>query len=60
MQKQPAKCLLCNKYSDQWNIPINRETHLRSEHPFDAISTVGIKHLINTAFVGPNLIKFGK
>ncbi len=58
--QQSIKCLLCNKYSDQWNIPINREKHLRSEHPFDAISTVGIKHLVNTAFSGPNLVKFKK
>jgi hypothetical protein len=57
---QPAKCLLCNKYSDQWNIPINRETHLRNGHPFDAIPTVGIKHLINIVFSGPNLIKIKK
>jgi hypothetical protein len=55
IMQQSIKCLLCNKYSDQWSNPINREA------PFDAISVVvGIKHLINTAFSGPNLIKFKK
>jgi hypothetical protein len=56
--QQSIKCLLCNKYSDQWNIPINREKHLRNEHPFDAISPAVLKHLVNTAFSGPDLIKF--